>query len=304
MTRGTGGPPRITTSLLGRRALVVPVLPCEQCDQDMPADHPCPATDLRRSSRLAADTVHPSPHALETIRARIHQDTAATRAPRSERDTTMTSPTDPAHSRHTVPALQEMAGNVRDKAKRVQAEADELHRAADEIAAIAAQLQAVRPPERPCDTCGRAMFNDGPGWQHKNYPHLPCPAPRHRSDWPPAAHHRRTRPSRSPPSRRTRTGVGAVPAGPHPGRRNPMPEPADLAALPPEEAVAVLWAEVERLRAELAWLSTAHEAASNSLTATIRAYDEQRRRAGRPEMSARRGFTNDSHAQMPIQETR
>ena len=50
------------------------------------------------------------------------------------------------YSAHTVPALQEMAGNVRTKAREVQAEATELHRAADEIDAIISRLQAERRP--------------------------------------------------------------------------------------------------------------------------------------------------------------
>ena len=161
------------TSLHGRRVLVVPVLPCAPCGQDMPADHQCTAPDVRRSLRLAAATVHPSPGALQAIRARISQ----TAAPR-ERASSMTDPTSPA--RHTVPALREMAGNVRAKATDVEAEAAELYRAADEIDAIAAQLQATRPlagaAERTCATCGRAEYDDGLGWQHTD-PHLPCAPP-------------------------------------------------------------------------------------------------------------------------------
>ena len=167
--------PQITTSLRGHRALVVPVLPCEPCGQDMPVDHPCPAA-VRRSLRASAATVHPSPGALETIHARTRQTTAT-----SERDSAMTDPIPPA--RHTVPALREMAGNVRAKAKDVEAEAAELHCAADEIDAIAAQLQATHhpagtraPAERPCTTCGQATFDDGLGPQHVD-PHLPCVPP-------------------------------------------------------------------------------------------------------------------------------
>ena len=169
---------RITTSLLGHRVLVVPVLPCTACGQDMPADHQCPAGAVRDSLRLAAATVRPSLGALETIRAR----TRPTAAP-TERDSVMTDPTSPA--RHTVPALREMAGNVRAKAKDVEAEAAELRRAADEIDAIAAQLVAKQQPagarapaERPCTTCGRPEFDDGLGWQHTD-PHLPCVPPAH-----------------------------------------------------------------------------------------------------------------------------
>ena len=168
--------PQITTSLRGHRALVVPVLPCTPCSQSMPADHSCPAAAVRRSLRDAAATVHPSPGALETIRARARQ-TVAT----SERDSAMTDPIPPA--RHTVPALREMAGNVRVKAEAVEAEAAELHRAADEIDAIAAQLQAAHQPagtrvpaERTCTTCGQATFDDGLGPQHVD-PHLPCVPP-------------------------------------------------------------------------------------------------------------------------------
>ena len=70
------GAPRTTASLHGHRALVVPVLPCEECGQDMPADHPCPAAAVRRSLRGAAATVHASPGALETIWARTRQPAA------------------------------------------------------------------------------------------------------------------------------------------------------------------------------------------------------------------------------------
>ena len=86
-------------------------------------------------------------------------------------------------ARHTVPALREMAGNVRDKADEVAAEAAELRRAADEIDAIAAQLQAARTAagmraaaERTCTTCGQPMFDDGLGWRHTD-PGLPCVPP-------------------------------------------------------------------------------------------------------------------------------
>ena len=67
-----GGPPPATSSLRGHRALVVPVMRCEPCGQDMPVDHACPAPDVRQLLRLAANTVHPSTGALATIRARTH----------------------------------------------------------------------------------------------------------------------------------------------------------------------------------------------------------------------------------------
>ena len=176
MTPPAAEEPRTATSLHGRRVLVVPVLPCAPCGQDMPADHRCTAPDVRRSLRLAAATVHPFPGALQAIRARIAQ----TADPR-ERASSMTDSTSPA--RHTVPALREMAGNVRAKAKDVEAEAADLHRAADEIDAIAAQLQATRQPAgtrapgvRACATCGRAEFDDGLGWQHAD-PSIPCAPP-------------------------------------------------------------------------------------------------------------------------------
>ena len=165
---------RTATSLHGRRVLVVPVLPCTSCGEDMPADHRCAGPDVRRSLRLAADAVHPFPGALQAIRARISQ-TAASR----ERASSMTDPTSPA--RHTVPALREMAGNVRQKAEDVEAEAAELRRSADEIDAIAAQLatrQSAVPQaqaERPCATCGRPEFDDGLGWRHRDAD-LPCVA--------------------------------------------------------------------------------------------------------------------------------
>lgn len=108
---------RTVTSLHGRRVLVVPVLPCTPRGQDMPADHQCPAAAVRRSLRLAVATVYPSPGALKAIRTRICRT-----ATLSERDSSMTDPTYPA--RHAMPALREMASDVRAKAE--EAEAAEL----------------------------------------------------------------------------------------------------------------------------------------------------------------------------------
>ena len=140
------GPPQVAASLRGHRVVVVPVVPCTPCGQDMPVDHECPTATakVRQLLAVAANTVHPTPGALQAIRARTCPSAPATAqaAAPSEEDDAMTTPI--PHSQHTVPALQEMAGNVRTKAREVQAEATELYRAADEIDAIITRLLAER----------------------------------------------------------------------------------------------------------------------------------------------------------------
>lgn len=133
-----------TVVVLDARRRWVPVARCTACDQDMPTDHGCPTDTLRRLLRLAGDTVHPCPDALMAIQARIRElDPSASHSSPDETDHAMTD--HPVHSRHTVPALREIAAGVRAKAKETEAEVAALYQAADEIDAIIAQLPYWQP---------------------------------------------------------------------------------------------------------------------------------------------------------------
>ena len=130
------------------------------------------------------------PGATEGPRSLTHPVASAPqRRPPPTKGTTLTM-TNPAtrapYSRHTVPALQQMADTVRRKADEAAAEAADLARAAnelDEIAGHVARFQqattpgSVTPPTGyPCTICGQPLYDDGLGPRHHD-PSKPCTPP-------------------------------------------------------------------------------------------------------------------------------
>jgi hypothetical protein len=93
-------------------------------------------------------------------------------------------------SKHTVPAMRELAKNVRAKAGQIlreaETEAAELCAAADEIDADAnakearqhQQFAGGQEPPVPCQSCGGALSRDELGWRHLDHAAAnSCPGP-------------------------------------------------------------------------------------------------------------------------------